>query len=629
MCGIIGQYNYRNNHSIDERLCKKMLKEVVHRGPDDEGLYIDERARIALGHRRLSIIDLGTGHQPMCNEDESVWISFNGEIYNFEHLREELVRLNHLFKSKSDTETIIHGYEEWGKDAFIKLNGMYGFALWDKKERTLILCRDPFGIKPLYYYDDGKTLIFGSEIKSILSNPMVKREVNLQALDEYLDLTFVPAPKTAFANIYKLLPGHMLICNSSGTKIERFYKVIPETLEKYSEVDLINELRDKIFTAIERQMVADVPVGAMLSGGVDSTTTAAIMTNIVGGPIETFTVGFEEDFKYNEVNYARDISNQIGSNHHDIIISADEYSDFLPKSIWHLDEPVSTASTLAFYKVCQLARENVKVVLTGQGADEPFAGYPRHFGERYGKWFRKIPTNVRNYLVKPLAEKLPRNERIKRAIGSLDIDSPLDRLSQIYDTFGKSLKNRLYRDDLASDYAVNTNESVALWQSDVNHLDGLDQMTYIDSRFSLADNLLLYGDKMSMAASIEARVPFLDLELMKFVESIPSNFKIKGFTQKYILKKAVSKWIPKDVIKRKKIGFTTPVDSWFRKDLWDSMNEQLLSSDAACRYYFKPDTIKAMLNDHKIGRHDYKRQLFSLLTFEIWHEIFLKPLQWN
>lgn len=627
MCGICGIYNYQTEQPVDAHIVRTMTVSIIHRGPDDEGFHF--HGPLGLGMRRLSIIDLVSGQQPISNETGTVWLVFNGEIYNFQDLRRELKAFGHIFKTRSDTEVIVHAYEQWGLDALSRLNGMFGLALWDTTQRQLVLARDPFGVKPLYYWDDGHALMFGSEIRAILCHPDVEREVDLEALDEFLTLTFVPSPRTAIAGIRKLLPGHALVCTVQGARLHRFHRVIPRLLTERTEADLIEDLRERIALAVERQMVADVPVGAMLSGGVDSSTVATIMTELSGGPIETFTVGFGEGFAQNELEPARAMARRIGSQHHEIVISAGEYVDFLPRSIWYLEEPVATASTLAFYKVCQLARQRVKVVLTGQGADEPFAGYPRYFGERYGGLYRALPRAVRNRLIVPLVERLPRNERIKRAVHSLHVDDPLERMAAVYTIFDAPLKRQLYRDGLRLESKGCAFDAVRLWQSDVSGLDGLSQMLYVDARLSLADNLLMYGDKMAMAVSLEARVPFLDLELMALIESIPPALKIKGWTQKYILKKAVSKWVPPKVIGRKKIGFATPVDEWFRRDLRTEIQDRLLAPGSACRIYFQPGTIQQMLDDHQTGRQDYKRALFSLLTFEIWHEQFIKPSRWD
>ena len=642
MCGVCGVYSYGTGEPADERLVRAMTASIVHRGPDDDGFHFD--GALGLGMRRLSIIDLEGGAQPIANEDGSIQVIFNGEIYNYRELRGELEAHGHTFKTRSDTETVVHAYEQWGLDGLARLNGMYGLALWDARQRSLVLARDPFGIKPLYYRDDGRTLLFGSEVRAILCHPAAPREVDPAALDEYLTLTFVPAPRTAFAGISKLLPGHALVCGPDGAKLHRFYRVVPRPLTGRSEAELVAELQERIEAAVKRQMVADVPVGAMLSGGVDSSTVATIMTEAAGGPIKTFTVGFAGEFTGNELAPARAMARRLGSEHHEVVISADEYAEFLPRSIWRLEEPVATSSTLALYKVSELARRHVKVVLTGQGADEPFAGYPRYLGERYGALYRLLPAAVREGVVAPLAERLPRNEQLKRAVRSLGTAEPLERFRRIYTIVDEPLKRRLYGQPAGTATGNgqratgvgtlaggngNGHDPIHLWQADVAGMDSLSQMLYVDARLSLADNLLLYGDKMSMAVSLEARVPFLDLELMAFVESIPPRFKIKGRTQKHILKQAVARWLPPEVIARKKIGFATPVDQWFRGDLRATVEDRLLAPGSACRTYFDAAVLREMIDDHRRGRHDYKRALFSLLTFEIWHETFIKPARWG
>jgi asparagine synthase (glutamine-hydrolysing) len=620
MCGICGFYNYKSSEPADETLVRAMAASIVHRGPDDEGYYIE--GAVGLGMRRLSIIDLTGGHQPMCNEDGTVWIVFNGEIYNFQDLRRELEARGHVFRTRSDTETVIHAYEEWGLAALPKLNGMFGFALWDSHHQELILARDPFGIKPVYYSDHGGRLLFGSEIKAILTDPTMPRMVDLAALDDFLTFTFVPSPRTLFKEVEKLPPGTVLRVTRTGLQQQRFHSHNPE-LQFRSEVEWLEALRAGIEAAIHRQMVADVPVGAMLSGGVDSTTVATLMRRFAGHPIHTFTVGFTGEFAQNELDAARHSAELIGSEHHEAIISAEEYAEFLPRSLWYLEEPIATASALAFYWICRLAREHVKVVLTGQGADEPFAGYGRHLGEYYGSWYRRLPAVVRRGVISPLVERLPRNEQLKRAVRSLSISDPLERLTQVYTIFDSELKRKLYRSGLMNGHAHPATAAVQGWQRDVRHLDGLSQMLHVDARFSLPDNLLMYGDKMSMAVSLEARVPFLDLELMALVESLPPSFKIRGLTQKYLLKRAVAAWIPPEIVRRKKIGFTTPVDRWFSHELHQYIGDQLLSADSACYHYFEPAAIQRLIADHESRRHDYKRHLFSLLTFELWHKQFI------
>jgi asparagine synthase (glutamine-hydrolysing) len=601
-------------------LLRAMARSMVHRGPDDEGFHQD--GALGLGARRLSIIDLAGGHQPMSNEDGSIWIVFNGEIYNFPDLRRELQSRGHVFLTRSDTETIVHAYEEWGLGAFPRLNGMFGLALWDSRQKELVLARDPFGIKPVYYVDRGDRILFGSEIKAILTDPAIPRAVDEVALDDFLTFAFVPAPHTLFQGIKKLPPGSLLRVTREGVVHQRFHFPTVKS-EARSEEEWLEALRAAIEAAVRRQMIADVPVGAMLSGGMDSASIATLMSRLSKESVHTFTVGFKGHFALDELVAARRSAELIGSNHHEISVSAKEYAEFLPRSLWYLEEPVATSSTLAFYWVCRLAREHVKVALTGQGADEPFAGYPRHWGEYHSSLYRRLPAIVRKSMVIPLIKCLPRSERLKRAVHSLDISDPTERFAQVYTIFDSVLKRQLYRPGMGGGRLRSATDAIREWQQDVRHADSLSQMLYIDARSSLPDRLLMYGDKMSMAASLEARVPYLDLELMALAEALPSHLKIRGRNQKYLLKRAAAAWIPQEIIRRKKIGFATPVDQWFEGELYGYLRDRLLSADSACRYYFEPRQVRKMIADHKRRRHDYKRHLFSLLTFELWHGQFI------
>ncbi len=618
MCGICGIYNYRTGEPPQPSLIEAMTRTLVHRGPDDDG-FLQDRG-VALGMRRLSIIDLEGGHQPIANEAGTIWVILNGEIYNFRELRDELQPLGHCFKTRSDTEVVVHAYEQWGLAALARLNGMFGLAIWDSGSKTLVLARDPFGIKPLYVLDDGSRIVFGSELRAIFADGTIPRTLDLEALDEYLALTFVPSPRTAFAGVDKLVPGHALVCSPAGARLHRFHRDIPRPIEHRPEEDVVRELRSEITAAVRRQMVADVPVGAMLSGGTDSSAVATLMAEIAAQPIDTFTVGFAGAFAQNELTAARTTAVRIHSRHHEVVLSVNDYAELLPKAVGHLEDLVANPSALPYYSVCALASQHLKVVLTGQGADEPFAGYTRYLGQRYGAAYRRVPAGLRRWVVDPLVERLPRNERLKRAVRSLGTSDPFERLVRIHTIVDDRLKQDLYRNGAIprSRYP-----GIQRWHDDVADLDPLSGMLYVDARTSLADNYLMYGDKMAMAVSLEARVPFLDLQLMSFVESLPPQFKIRGRRQKYILKRAIAPWLPPEVLTRPKIGFTTPVDQWFRGELRDHLRERLLDPGSACSRYFQPRVIGEMIHDHESGRHDYKRVLFSLLTFELWHEQFI------
>ncbi len=621
MCGIAGWYDSQNGPNRPE-LLKSMLSMLVHRGPDDEGQYIE--GAVALGIRRLSIMDVQGGHQPIPSEDRMVWVVLNGEIYNFPELRSELEAKGHVFTTKSDTEVIVHGYEEWGDHCVARFNGIFGLAVWDSREQRLLLARDPFGVKPLYYYRDGHRVVWASEAKALLADSTIPRQVDVDALDLFLTFRFVPSPFTMFAGIRKLPPGHCLIVDETGSRVERYFPKGVASLGNLTEADWIALLQERLEAAVRRQMMSDVPIGALLSGGVDSGVVVAIMSKLTHRPVRTFTVGFEGADDVNELEEARKTAAVFGTAHEQVLLTSLDYQQLLQKVTWHLDEPVATTSALAMYSVCQLARQHVTVALTGQGADEPFAGYPRYLGERYGALYRSLSPSVREHLLRPLVESLPRRERLKRAVRSLGTDDVAERFAQVYAVFSEPMKAALWRRGIVKkDGSRRVREVIDYWRRGVEGLDPLVQMTYVDARLSLSDDLLTYGDKMSMAASIEARVPFLDVDYMRVVEALPPSLRIRGRTQKYIHKKAVAKWLPPEIIRRRKRGFETPVDRWFRSELSGYVRNMLLSQDAACPIYFRREAIDALLDDHLSGREDNRRQLFSLLVFELWHRQFI------
>jgi len=621
MCGIAGWYDSQNAPNRPE-LLKNMLSMLVHRGPDDEGQHIE--GPVALGIRRLSIMDVLGGHQPIPSEDRMVWVVLNGEIYNFPELRRELEAKGHVFTTKSDTEVIVHGYEEWGDHCVARFNGIFGLAVWDSREQRLLLARDPFGVKPLYYYRDGRRVVWASEAKALLADSTIPRQVDVDALDLFLTFRFVPSPFTMFAGIRKLPPGHCLIVDKKGSRVERYFPEGVASLGNMTEADWITLHQERLEAAVRRQMMSDVPIGALLSGGVDSGVVVAIMSGLTHRPVRTFTVGFEGADDVNELEEARKTAEVFGTAHEQVLLTSLDYQQLLQKVTWHLDEPIATTSALAMYSVCQLARQHVTVALTGQGADEPFAGYPRYLGERYGALYRSLSPSVREHLLRPLVESLPRSERLKRAVRSLGTDDVGERFAQVYAVFSEPVKAALWHHGIVKKGGtLRVREVINYWRRGVEGLDPLVQMTYVDARLSLSDDLLTYGDKMSMAASIEARVPFLDVDYMRVVEALPPSLRIRGRTQKYIHKKAVAKWLPPEIIHRRKRGFETPVDRWFRSELSGYVRNMLLSQDAACPIYFRREAIDALLNDHLSGRQDHRRQLFSLLVFELWHRQFI------
>jgi len=621
MCGICGVLNYGSQEPVSPDAVERMTGTMVHRGPDDAGYTI--QGPCGLGMRRLSIIDLSGGHQPITNEDRSAWIVFNGEIYNYLELRRELLAAGHQFTTHSDTEVILHAYDEWGDDCVLRLNGIFGLAIWDVRRRRLLLARDHFGVKPLYYLDDGARLLWGSEIKAILADPRVTPETDTDALNLFLTFRFVPSPHSMFRGICKLRPGHRLIHENGASRVERYWTPRPVPLE-LSDADTEHLLQERLEAAVRRQMISDVPVGALLSGGVDSAAVVALMRQGNADPIRTFTVGFRGRATMNEIDEAKDSARFFGTQHTEVLMDSVDYESWLQKSVWHMEEPNSTTSALALYFVCRLARESVKVVLTGQGVDEPMGGYHRYYGERYGNAYRHLPAILRDGVFRNIVEALPRRERWKRAIRTMDIAEPTERFARVYAVFSPEMKQALWRPERNVALPPYPSfEAVQYWRSAVDGLHPLMQMAYVDARLSLADDLLMCADKMSMATSVELRVPYLDLEFMAAAEALPPRMRIRGTTRKYIHKRAVRKWLPDKIVNRRKKGFETPIDAWLRTDLVPFVRRTLLHSNSACAEYFSPQAIEALLADHIAGRQEYHRQLFSLLVFELWHQQFV------
>ncbi len=623
MCGIVGFINLNCADEINPLLLDRMCRSITHRGPDDEGAYIDE-GFVGMAMRRLSIIDLAGGHQPIANEDGTVWVVYNGEIYNFKELMDDLTKRGHKFLTRSDTEVIVHAYEEYGLDCLQRFNGMFAIALWDKRQKRLLLARDPFGIKPLYIKEGTRRLFFGSEIKSFMADPTFRCEVDLVSLDAYLTFEFVPSPGTIFKGVQKLRPGHAVLIEKGQVQHFPFIDqdgICPGTP---SEGEALEALRSELVKAVKRHMISDVPVGALMSGGLDSATVVAIMQEVTGRQIKSFTVGFEGEFDKNELVAAQRTASILGTEHHQVVLSAKKCMEVFPKVMWHMDEPIATPSALAMFYVSQLASEHVKVVLTGQGADEPWAGYRRYRGEKWGEWYRRIPGFVRHHAVAPLVSILPRGEAIKRAVYALDNDDPVDRFTGVYTVFTQEMKQKLYRNNLfESSVSTLPRDSVHYWQKNVESLVPLAQQLYVETRLSLSDNWLIYGDKMSMAASLEARVPLLDLELMKFVENLPVDLRLKGWSgHKYLFRKAIRHWLPDEILRRPKIGFKTPVDQWFQREMYQVVRDRICSPDSACARFFNIGYINDLVELHKDRKKDYTRHLFSLLAFEVWHDQF-------
>jgi asparagine synthase (glutamine-hydrolysing) len=476
-------------------------------------------------------------------------------------------------------------------------------------------------VKPLYYAERGGRLTFASEIKALIADPDLPREVDLTALDWFLTYRFVPSPRTMLAAVRKVSPGHFLRVASSGSSLVRFAPRGLGPSPRVTEAEAVELVRDAFSAAVERQMVSDVPIGALLSGGVDSGAIVAAMAEC-STRVRTYTVGFADGGEFNELAEAREVATLFGTDHHELVVSAKEYVDSLARVIWHLDEPISTSSCLPLYFITGVARGDVKVVLAGQGADEPFGGYRRYLGERYRHLWSSLPAGGRT-LGQQLMARIPRAEALKRAGRSLAIADDAERFRQIYAVFPDALKDRLLRPDVRGNVAESSVEPIRGLLGGLEQVPSLARLQYVDARLSLADDLLMYGDKMSMANSIEMRVPFLDRELMQLVERLPPELKIKGTSGKHIWKRAAGRWLPPHIIKRPKRGFATPIDQWFRGSLNPFVRETLLGDRAAARRYFDLAVLGRLIADHQAGRENYQRQLFSLLCFEIWHQQFV------
>ncbi len=627
MCGICGIYNL-SGEPVDGQTLDAMNQALHHRGPDGSGRFLE--GAIGLGHRRLSIIDVEGGTQPMSNEEDTLQLVFNGEIYNYIELRDELIKCGHRFKTKSDTEVILHGYEQWGVDCVKRFNGIFAFALWDRFLRRLFLARDHLGVKPLYYTVVNGRLLFGSEIKALLQDRQCPREVNIKALGDLFSYRYVPAPDTLFRGIKKLRPGHFLLASDSGLVIKRFWHQVPTLSVDKNERELMEHYQELFEDAVRLQTRSDVPVGLFLSSGVDSGAILSLMRQHINGPLHTFTIGFSEGEKTNENEEALAMAQHFGAVHHEMMVTPQDYLAYFEKYISTIEEPVGNETAAAFHFVSQLAQKDVKVVLTGQGADEPWAGYHRHLGVKLSVLYSRLPT-VLTKTIRGAVNFLPRNERLKRGVASLDEPDMLSRFAKIYTFFNSDMKNQLFKAETKEmlGYAGHeTGESLRHLYEEVAHLDPVSRMLYIDTRTDLPDDLLMVNDKTSMANSIEARVPFLDYRLVEFVETIPSNLKIRGLQGKYLHKKAAEKWLPKSVVYRKKKGFANPIDKWMRGAIRPFINECLFAENSAVRKYFEINYIKQLVALHESNQEDYLFHIYLLISFELWHRQFIdQPMQ--
>jgi asparagine synthase (glutamine-hydrolysing) len=644
MCGISGIVNCGDGETL-----ARMTQVQAHRGPDDSGLWerkFPDGSYVGLGSRRLAILDLSPdGHMPMCNEDRTVWITYNGEIYNFAELRRELVAKGHTFTSHTDTEVIIHLYEQEGPDCVKRLNGMFAFAICDIRSGspTLFFARDHFGVKPFYYFHDGKRFAFASEIKALLQVPEIEAELDPESLQQYLTFLWVPDPKTMFRRILKLPAGHYATLRNGELKLTQYWDLtFPSQDHGYqrSEADLADETRERFRRSVEAQMVSDVPIGAFLSAGLDSSSIVAMMCRATRQPVRTYTITFPQKYRVGETTLddpevATRLAHQLGCENQRIIVEPD-VTDLLPRLVWHMDEPTADPAIITAYLVCREARKQATVLLSGVGGDELFAGYRKHVAHYWAQAYGKIPSAGRRLTEGALAA-LPslRGTRMK---GSLRLAKKMGRSASL-NSVDRFIRNCTYLD-----HAQTSNLYSAVFAAGgstldpalehraafarVDSADFLNQMLYLDTKIFMASLNLTYNDKMSMASSVEVRVPFLDRELAEFAAwNIPPSLKLKGSVRpitKYIFRQAMRDILPREVLQQPKAGFAAPVDYWLANDLKEMVDELLSESQIRKRGLFRPEAVRRFVDEHRAGRHDWSMQIWQFLTLELWMQVFLE-----
>ena len=657
MCGICGIYNFNVTEPVDRFLIQRMMSAQAHRGPDESGYFVENNA--GLGHLRLSIIDLSGGKQPIFNEDGSVVVVFNGEIYNFADLTSGLVSRGHKFATRSDTETIVHAYEEYGIECVKDFRGMFAFAIWDRRQKRLLLVRDRLGIKPLYYYASKHFFAFASEIKSLLEHPGVPREVDRESVDLYLALRYVPGPRTMFKHIFKLHPGHWMTADQNGVKTGQYWDLNPLPLGEggrrpgeglrtcdphperqpagwrsglsHRERRYIEEFSNLLEESVRLRLMAEVPLGVFLSGGLDSSSMLALMSKITGGErVKTFSVGYDmsgpaeaEARESNELSYAREAAARFGAEHHEFSLTARDFMNAIPTMVSHLDEPMADPSSLPLYFISKLARNYITVVLSGEGADESMAGY--------GLYRRILALEKVRNLAGPLAPIFP-------ALAGLPLGDRtrayLRRAGTSIETHyrgvvkGLSLETRLA---LAGPERVEKSEAqldeiFAAYFARVRNTSVLNRMLYADMKVWLPENLLLKGDKMTMATAVELRVPFLDHKLLEYVASLPDSMKVRGDQGKWVLRRAMGNVLPPSILHRTKKGFPNPTASWLRYDLREFVRDTLFATNSACKEFFDPQAIERIVTLHERGKFSGYQEVWSLLVFECWHKQFIREL---
>jgi asparagine synthase (glutamine-hydrolysing) len=612
MCGICGQLKIAGDEPVDQKIVRRMNATICHRGPDDEGYFFD--GAVGLGFRRLSIIDLSGGRQPMSDAEETVHVVFNGEIYNFKELRCELESHGHKFRTRSDTEVVVHGYKQWGTEIFNRINGMFGIAIWDAIKKKLVVARDAMGIKLIYYRIANGELSFGSEIRPVLAAANEKPQVDSTALNLFLRFRYTPSPLTIFQGVKKLAPGTMLVAENGNCREERWYDFSPEPFsESLSEEDAEEQLLELYRGAVKRHLLADVPVGILLSGGLDSGLLLALM-NEHGRNWPAYTIGYGKNFADDELSDAAETALLLGARHVSVKLDQREFENALPKIVESLEEPVASSSIVPMYFVCRRARQDVKAALIGQGPDELFGGYNRHLGVHYGNFWRKIPWPIQSLAGMAIA-KLPRNETLKRGAQSLATKNRLLRYQNVFSLAPTKIVNGLFRQN-------GFTEPIASWEKFLPQMKNLDELggfQLLELRSSLPDELLMYADKLSMAHGLEARVPYLDRTVVEFAQRLAASFKIRRGTRKWLHRQVCEKFLPRQILNRKKRGFAVNVvDDWFQPSRKGVFAETLLDSSSLMFEQLNPAPVKKLLDDHQSRKQDNHKLLFSLVMFEQW-----------